>query len=127
MRHYPAKPTVVNGVTYDSRLEARMAEILIKANVPFVPHARFEVRGPEGIITVKEVDFLLKRLVQPIWSSHFIMGIECKGWLSPKDYQRLHELEAVGVPTYIATQPIIDFWYRYGFLQHTLGHIIPSK
>ena len=114
MKRIPAKPGIYRGHKYQSQLEIRMAEILDANNVKFRPHITFETQKGK----TREVDFMLETLVKPVFSSSWIVAIEVKGFLERRDWVRRKELEAIGVPTFIATGCIIDFWRREQFLEY---------
>ena len=116
MKRIPAKPGNYRGHQYQSQLEIAMAKILDKNNVKFRPHITFETENGK----TREVDFMLETLVKPIWSSDFIIAIEVKGRLDERDWIRLKELQAIGIPTFIATSCIIDFWTRQKFIEYHL-------
>lgn len=102
------------GEIYDSYLEVRMAKVLHKNDVPYQLHKMFEV---DGNGREREVDFYLETNIKPYWSTHWINAIEVKGWLEPRDRIRRKELQEIGVPTFIATEPVIRYWEKYGFLE----------
>ena len=116
MRRIQAKPGMYRGEQYQSQLEIRMAKILDANKVEFRPHIKFETENGK----TREVDFMLKTLVKPVWSSDFIIAIETKGRLDNRDWIRLKELQAIGIPTFIATSCIVDFWQREKFIEYQL-------
>ena len=116
MKRIPARPGIYNGHQYQSQLEIKMARILDKNKIEFRPHIQFEVENGK----IREVDVMLETLIKPIWSSEHILAIEVKGRLDKRDWTRLKELEKIGIPVFIATQPIIEYWERESFLEFRL-------
>jgi hypothetical protein len=113
----PAKDGYYKNHHYASQLEIRMAKVLDKENIGYIPHAKFVVdnNGKE-----REVDFMFYQLIKPYWSYQFIQGIEVKGWLSRRDWERRKELEDVGVYVFMGTPTMIDFWEQEGFTEHKI-------
>ena len=103
-----------------------MAKILVRNKIGYAPHVVFEVNGNNGNgRKTREVDFVLDRWVKLYWSSNPIWAIEVKGWLTFRDWERRKELEAINVPTFIATAPIIDFWDKEKFIEYSIDEIQP--
>ena len=108
-------PTKVNGVLYDSKLEARMATLLIENNVAFRPHQAFQVRDRKGGWFSYVVDFLLKRPKKFYGISQAIEAIEVKGVIRLQDINRIEALEyCQGIKTFIVTQALIILWEKEG-------------
>ena len=116
MKRIPARPGMYRGEKYQSQLEIKMAKILDKNKVKFKPHIKFETENGK----TREVDFMLETLVKPVWSSDFIICIETKGMLENRDWIRLKELQVIGIPTFIATSCIVDYWFREKFIEYEL-------
>ncbi|MEK9194569.1 MAG: hypothetical protein AAB884_02045, partial [Patescibacteria group bacterium] len=66
---------------YASRLEARMAKLLIAGGIKFRPHVKFQCwgRGPECKPFTYEVDFVFNEPQKFVGISQIVNGIEVKG------------------------------------------------
>lgn len=100
---------------YDSRLEARCAQVLIKAGIRFKPHVKFDCIDREGKHFTYEVDFLFETSQKMLGISAAIEAIEVKGVLTRHDLLRIEALKFKhGVRTFITTEPLIGMWEREG-------------
>jgi len=100
---------------YASRLEARCAEVLIKHEVRFKPHVKFNCVDREGKPFTYEVDFLFEEPKKFLGISEAIDAIEVKGVLSRHDFLRRTALKFKhGIDAYIALEPIIQLWENEG-------------
>ena len=100
---------------YASRLEARMAKLLIANGVRFKPHVKFECFNRDGKPFTYEVDFIFDEPQKFIGISPIINGIEVKGVLSRHDLLRKDALMfRHGIRIYIAMEPLIEMWEREG-------------
>lgn len=122
---YSAIKTAVSGhqaigladdvVEYDSRMEAKLAILLIREGIRFLPHRMFKVFAPDGYEFTYRLDFLFLEPQKFAGISHFVMGLEIKGRLKPHDFVRQEALKYVhGIRTYMVLDPLLDFWYEYG-------------
>jgi hypothetical protein len=112
---YAAKPTKVNGYEYASKLEARMARLLIEHRVGFRPHERFELFDRRGEAFVHIVDFLLEAPIKFVGIPFPIDSIEVKGRLTRHDFVRCEALSFfAGVTCWIALEPLICLWEESG-------------
>lgn len=100
---------------YASLLEARCAKILLKHNIRFKPHVKFDCVDREGKSFTYEVDFLFEEPKKFLGISEAIDAIEVKGVLSRHDFLRRTALKFKhGIDAYIALEPIIQLWEHEG-------------
>ena len=110
-----AIPTIYNGVAYDSKLEASLAEILDENNIPFKPHVRYEVFDREGKKFHYTPDFVLEKDYKFKGINKTISVLEVKGMLSDRDMLRMDALEYCHqLRGFIVTQSLIYYWKREG-------------
>lgn len=112
---YKAKRTKVRGVWYDSRLEARMAMILLNNKIEFEPHREFQCVDVNGAFFKYIVDFYFPRPQEFLGITHSVRFIEVKGVLTRWDIRRLNALEYChNLKGFIVTEPLISLWEREG-------------
>jgi len=100
---------------YASMLEARCAKILLKHNIRFKPHVKFDCVDREGKPFTYEVDFLFEEPKKFLGISEAIDAIEVKGVLSRHDLLRRTALKFKhGIDAYIVLEPIIQLWENEG-------------
>lgn len=118
---YKAKKTVVHGHKsigkkydshiYDSRLEARMARLLLKNKVVFTPHVKYTCINRDGTTFDYVIDFVFDRPQKFAGVHKWITCLEVKGVLSKSDLLRLDALEFThGVHGYLVTETLIKMW-----------------
>ncbi len=116
-----AKKTVVHGHKsigkpydahiYDSRLEARVARLLIELKIKFTPHVKYKCFNREGAEFSYEIDFVFEEPQKLAGVHKWITCLEVKGVLSKSDLLRLDALEfSHGLHGYLCTQPLIKMW-----------------
>lgn len=114
----PAKPEVVKGVRYDSKLEANVARLLLGNKVTFAPHVRFKLQDYEGKKYSYTPDFIFQEAQNFVGIEKAIHVLEVKGVITPHDLKRLDDLEyQYGVKGFVATATLIHAWQNYGFLK----------
>ncbi|OGY64609.1 MAG: hypothetical protein A3I89_01650 [Candidatus Harrisonbacteria bacterium RIFCSPLOWO2_02_FULL_41_11] len=111
---------------YDSRLEARCAQIFIKHGIRFKPHVRFDCFDKNIEKGIKKftytVDFLFELPQSLLGISPIVDAIEVKGRLKRRDLLRIEALEFFHEKrTYIATETLIDLWERDGIQKKEEG------
>lgn len=112
---YRARPTVVDGVTYASRLEARCALLLIKHGVPFTPHVKYDCFDREGRPFSYTVDFKLHYPTKFLGIGFAVEALETKGILRKHDLLRNDALKFChGVRCYIVLEPLLNMWWSDG-------------
>lgn len=100
---------------YDSKLEAKCAEILLRHGIKFKPHVKFNCIDTEGKPFEYTVDFLFYEPQKFKGIRDAVDAIEVKGFLTDRDFLRKkalwfkHDLRA-----YIALSGVIDYWGREG-------------
>ncbi len=100
---------------YDSRLEARCAQVLIKAGIRFKPHVKFDCFDTERKSFTYEVDFLFESSQKMLGISAAIEAIEVKGALSKHDLLRIAALKYIhNIRTFIVLKELIEMWEREG-------------
>lgn len=100
---------------YASRLEARMAKLLIAEGVRFKPHVKFDCMDRDGKPFTYEVDFIFKEPQKFVGISYIVNGVEVKGVLTRHDLLRIEALKFKhGVRVFIALEPLIEMWEREG-------------
>ncbi|MBU4332399.1 hypothetical protein KKD19_01400 [Patescibacteria group bacterium] len=107
--YYGGKKTWVQGVLYDSKLEARMATLLHKYEIPFTPHVKFEVYDRQGKPFSYTVDFFLHQPVKFAGIPTIIQCLEVKGILTMHDINRCDALE---YRHHYTTWIVNDFWIK---------------
>ena len=111
---YVAIPTEVNGVVYASKLEARLARLLIAHRIPFTPHARFELFDRNGQPFVHYVDFLLDAPVN-FMGTPLVDALEVKGRLTRHDFVRCDGLYYFRyLSCWLVLEPLIALWEKEG-------------
>ena len=122
---YKARPTPVAGhhkiglqqdtIVYDSQLEARLAVLLLKHNVPFTPHVKFICFDRRGKEFSYAVDFLLRRPRKLVGLSYAMDALETKGIITKHDILRNEALNYChGKRCYIVTRDLLELWEREG-------------
>lgn len=107
---------------YASRLEARCAQIFLKAGLRFRPHVKFDCVNRDGKPFPYAVDFLFAEPQKFVGIATIVNTIEVKGPLSHHDMDRIEALKfRHGVRAYIATEPLIAMWEREGLYRKTNG------
>jgi hypothetical protein len=103
---------------YDSKLEARCAEILLKHGIKFTPHVTFQCfdKNTEGPKPFKyTVDFLFDQPQQLNGISPAVDAIEVKGFLSGDDILRRDSLKYFHRKrAWITTRDMVEMWSREG-------------
>lgn len=113
-----AKPEVVKGVLYDSKLEATVARILLGNRVTFSPHIKFPLQDYRGKVYSYTPDFIFPEAQNFIGIEKSIHVLEVKGVIVPHDIKRMEDLEyQYGVKGFVATATLIHAWQKYGFLK----------
>ena len=113
-----ATRTQVNGVWYDSMLEARMATVLHKHGVQFCPHHTIEWTDRRTKTNQKWcVDFSFPRPVRFRGMNTYIDVLEVTGPITDEKVQRIASLEDVKpVNVWLATPSWVEFWEKFGLL-----------
>lgn len=111
------KRKLVNGVWYDSTLEATMAEILHRHGVKFKPHHLVIWTDRRTKANQKwRVDFAFPRPIRMRGVNNFFDIIEV-GVITDEKVQRIASLEdAKPVNVFLAVDDWVRFWYREGLL-----------
>ena len=114
---YQAIPTLVEGIWYASKLEARLARLLIEHQVPFEAHACFDMFDRRGRPLTHYVDFLLRYPTRFVGVGFAIEALECKGRMTRHDLVRAGALSYFyNVKCWIVLEPLIDMWEREGMM-----------
>ena len=115
MNYKKAIPTMVRGVWYDSRMEARVARLLYGNRIKFEPHKKFQVYGRDGEPYFYTVDFFLITPIKLAGIPSPVTALEVKGILTKKDIHRCDALDyAHFCKTWIVTEPLIRMWELEG-------------
>lgn len=110
-----AKPEIVQGRQFDSKLEATMARILIGNNVIFTTHTTFELYTFDGKTYTYSPDFIFPKAYDFVGIEKAVNFLEVKGAFSPHDFKRLKDLEdQYNAKGFIVTQELISYWSRFG-------------
>ncbi len=100
---------------YDSKLEAKCAEILLRHGIKFKPHVKFECFDREGKTFFYTVDFLFDEPQKLKGISTLVNAIEVKGYLRSEDFLRIDALKfRHHVRTWIVAANLVDLWDREG-------------
>lgn len=96
---------------YDSKLEARCAQVFLRHGIQFKPHVRFQCIDRNGNPFTYEVDFLFKRPIKLPGISPAVDAIEVKGVLRQSDTDRIDALKYKhNIRTWVATETLIQMW-----------------
>lgn len=100
---------------YDSKLEARCAKILLKHEIKFKPHVKFDCVDRDGKPFTYQVDFLFEEPRKFLGISSAVDALEVKGVLTRHDLLRIEALKFKhGVRTFIVLEPLIRMWENDG-------------
>ena len=124
---FQAKKTNISGhnsvglqddvIQYDSRLEARVAQCLLRSHIAFEPHQEYKVLGRDGRWFNYTIDFDLKRGYKLRGVSELVDSIEVKGVLKKRDFDRKDAFEySFDRKMWIATRAIVRYWYEEGIV-----------
>lgn len=113
-----AKPEIVCGREYDSKLEANMARLLMGNNVIFTTHTTFELYTFDGQTYTYSPDFIFPKAMDFIGIEKAVNFIEVKGVFNPHDFRRLTDLEnQFNVKGFIVTEQLMSYWSRFGLFK----------
>lgn len=108
---------------YDSRLEARFAELLISNGIRFKPHVKFSccdrnIENPTKFFYT--VDFVFETPQKLKGITDILNGVEVKGVLVDHDHLRIDSMKFHHqMNIYIALPNLVDYWARCGLLRKT--------
>jgi len=124
--HIRAKKTKISGhreraglehdvVEYDSRLEGRVAQCLLREYISFRPHQTYTVFDRRGKPYNYTIDFELNQPYKVNGVREIIDAIEVKGVLKPHDFDRKDAWEYhTDKKMWIATPSLVRYWYEHG-------------
>ena len=117
-RHFrPAIPTRYNGFLHDSKMEARLAEMLDENGIKYFPHRTFDVVMRDGMIEEYTPDFVFLKPQKLKRISVNLLFVDVFGYPNDKVHAKMHALEYThDCNGYIVTSSLIDWWCRYGIL-----------
>lgn len=102
-------------IEYDSRLEARCAQCLLRERIKFQPHKKYEVIDRNGEPFNYEIDFDLKRPTKFSGIDRLVDSLEVKGVLKPHDFKRKDAFEySANRDMWICTEALVRYWYEHG-------------
>ena len=125
---FKAIKTQVNGVWYDSVMEANVAKLLLGNKIGFVPHRTFKVFDRKGNPFFYEVDFFLETPQSFAGIPTIVRCLEVKGVLSKRD---IHRVEALNYchfyRTWVVTNALIVMWQKEGMFWTEKDMLITFK
>lgn len=102
-------------VEYDSRLEARVAQCLLREKIEFEPHMKYSVIDRNGEPFSYTIDFDLRYPTKLSGVSDIVHAIEVKGVLKKHDFDRKDAWEySTNKKMWIATPALVRYWYEHG-------------
>lgn len=105
-------------VEYDSRLEARVAQCLLRDDVYFEPHKKYDVFHRNGDRFSYTIDFDLCRPYKLKGVSDLVSAVEVKGVLKGHDFDRKDAWEyRTDRNMWIATTALVRYWYDEGIVE----------
>lgn len=117
-RHFTAaQPTTYNGFLYDSKSEAKVAELLDENNIKFLPHRTYDITLRNGEEKAYTVDFVLLKPVKFKLISRPIVFLDYFGVPEERHKQWMealcfwHDLGG-----YVAGGRHLSYWKCFGML-----------
>lgn len=105
-------------IEYASYLESRMAVLLIRAGIPFIPHREVALYDScSDHVCIHCPDFVLYSPIHVNGSLEEAQVIEVKGVLRPDTYVKKQLFESTwSLPYLIVGRLQLNFWEAYGLL-----------
>lgn len=113
---------------YASRMEGKMATLLINAEISFKPHIKFECWNRKGKPFNYTVDFLFCKPQSLVGISSLVDFVEIKGALTKHDLLRKEALEFChNLNGWIAGSLLLGLWERSGFDKEGTGTAVRKR
>jgi len=113
---------------YASQMEGKLAILLIKAEIEFIPHVKFQCFDRKGEPFNYTVDFLFRQPQSLVGISSLMDFIEIKGALTKHDLLRKESLEFChNLNGWIVGSLLLRLWEREGFTKEGTGTSIRKR
>lgn len=113
----PAIPTWYNGFLHDSKTEARVAEMLHKNGIEYLPHRTFEITMRDATVEEYTIDFVFTEPQKFIMISQPIIFLDVFGRPQPKHKVKMEAMEyTYDCYGFLANSSLIDQWWRCGMI-----------
>lgn len=106
-----------NAHIYDSKLEAKMATILLRNRIVFKPHVKFELFNREGDSFTYTLDFLFKYYHKLSKVPVAVRGVEVKGKLSNNSRVAAFKFKT-NDQIWEADSDLVEYWDQNGLKSH---------